>query len=296
MMPACGLCGGVWCCGDDGRGVRRRVGQARWRAAAAAAAAPAAATGGPASLERVDQPQRRHPVPDRRFVVDEAGAGQPDRELPDLHDPAARPAAVCPTSTSPSCRRTWARATARSPGCDATGGKNGIFQYTARGTCTATEPAGRRDVHLRTSAASRNYTGNLADVFTCIAALGETGCGFEHQFAAILRALGADGSAPPAENQGFLRPDAYLAIVMLTNEDDCSRAGRACRCSTPAANTNLASQLGPAGELPLQRVRPPVRRRRGHLRAPEPHRAQQRRDRDGHVPELHARTTRKAIC
>ena len=33
---------------------------------------------------------------------------------------------------------------------------------------------------------------------------------------------------PPAENQGFLRPDAYLAIVMITNEDDCSAlAGRA---------------------------------------------------------------------
>ena len=49
-----------------------------------------------------------------------------------------------------------------------------------------------------------NYTGNLADVFTCIAALGETGCGFEHQFAAITRALGIDGSAAPADGSGPL--------------------------------------------------------------------------------------------
>ena len=63
-------------------------------------------------------------------------------------------------------------------------------------------------------------------MFSCIAALGQTGCGFEHQFASVLRALGADGQAAPAENQGFLRADALLAIVMVTNEDDCSaRAG-----------------------------------------------------------------------
>jgi hypothetical protein len=44
-------------------------------------------------------------------------------------------------------------------------------------------------------------------VFTCIAALGEQGCGFEHQFAAITRALGVDGrGGPPAENADFLRP------------------------------------------------------------------------------------------
>ena len=81
-------------------------------------------------------------------------------------------------------------------------------------------------------------------MFSCIAALGETGCGFEHQFAAILRALGADGKPPPAENQGFLRPDAYLAIVMLTNEDDCSERPGVQLFDT-GLNTNLASQFGP---------------------------------------------------
>jgi hypothetical protein len=63
---------------------------------------------------------------------------------------------------------------------------------------------------------------SLADALGCIAALGDQGCGFEHQFASVLRALGADGAAAPVENAGFLRDDALLAIVMVTNEDDCS--------------------------------------------------------------------------
>ena len=105
-------------------------------------------------------------------------------------------------------------------GCDATS-KNGIFQYAPRGDCAATGLAAGA-TFISDVNGVRNYTGNLEDVFTCMAALGEDGCGFEHQFAAITRALGADGQAPPVENQGFLRPDAYLAIVMITNEDDCS--------------------------------------------------------------------------
>jgi hypothetical protein len=127
--------------------------------------------------------------------------------------------------------------------CDATSGKKGIFQYTARGTCTSTGlQAGA--TYISDVVGARNYTGNLADVFTCIAALGESGCGYEHQFAAVLRALGADGMAAPAENQGFLRPDAYLAIVMVTNEDDCSDIPGAGFFDT-SLNTNLASTLGP---------------------------------------------------
>src|SRR5262249_45008431 len=51
--------------------------------------------------------------------------------------------------------------------------------------------------------------------------------------------------AAPAENQGFLRPDAYLVIVMLTNEDDCSAAPGVPLFET-AVNRDMASQLGPS--------------------------------------------------
>jgi hypothetical protein len=48
--------------------------------------------------------------------------------------------------------------------------------------------------------------------------LGTTGCGFEAPLESMKRAL--DGSRP--ENAGFIRPSADLAIVVLTDEDDCS--------------------------------------------------------------------------
>jgi hypothetical protein len=128
-------------------------------------------------------------------------------------------------------------------GCDSTGGNQGIFQYTARGTCTATNlQAGA--TYISNIGGVANYTGNLADVFSCIAALGESGCGFEQQFKSILRALGADGQPPPAENQGFLRPDAALAIVMVTNEDDCSAAPGTPLYDTKS-NVLVTSEFGP---------------------------------------------------
>jgi hypothetical protein len=121
--------------------------------------------------------------------------------------------------------------------------KNGVFQYAARGTCTVTGLAPGA-TFISNIGGVANYTGNLADVFTCIAALGESGCGFERPFAAITRALGVDGRPAPLENQGFLRPDAYLAIVLITNEDDCS-AHPGVALYDVVNNSNLASPLGP---------------------------------------------------
>ena len=128
-------------------------------------------------------------------------------------------------------------------GCSGTG-KSGVFQYVPRGTCPSTGlQAGA--TFISDVGGVKNYTGNLEDVFGCMAPLGQAGCGFEHQFAAITRALGADGrGGPPAENAGFLRLDAYLVVVMLTNEDDCSAAEGIPLFDT-SVNLTLASQLGP---------------------------------------------------
>ncbi len=65
-----------------------------------------------------------------------------------------------------------------------------------------------------------NFKGAIEDVFSCIALLGQQGCGFEQQFGSIVRALDPQNAIP--DNAGFIRPDAYLGVVMLTNEDDCS--------------------------------------------------------------------------
>lgn len=82
--------------------------------------------------------------------------------------------------------------------------------------------------YISNAGGTTNYTGDISDVFSCIAQLGDEGCGFEHQLASVARALSkddltsADGNPVPAVNVGFLRRNAYLAIVLITNEDDCS--------------------------------------------------------------------------
>jgi hypothetical protein len=60
--------------------------------------------------------------------------------------------------------------------------------------------------------------GDVATAFACIGAVGDAGCGFEHQLESVYRAL----HDPPVENTGFLRDDALLAVLFLTDEDDCS--------------------------------------------------------------------------
>ena len=74
-----------------------------------------------------------------------------------------------------------------------------------------------------------NYDGDIRDAFKCIALLGDKGCGFESQFGSVYWALAkalapATGDGADPDNGGFLRSDAVLAIVMVTNEDDCSVA------------------------------------------------------------------------
>ncbi|HXU63259.1 MAG TPA: hypothetical protein VN962_16265 [Polyangia bacterium] len=130
--------------------------------------------------------------------------------------------------------------------CGATGDQ-GKFQYKAQGACTGTTLADGA-TFLSDSNGIANFTGQITDVFQCIALLGDLGCGFEHQLASIDRALGADGQGPPpAQNAGFLRDDAILAIVLLTNEDDCSAPPNTTLYSENGGKENLSNPLGPLG-------------------------------------------------
>src|SRR5206468_7327388 len=90
-----------------------------------------------------------------------------------------------------------------------------------------------------------NYTGNLADVLACITPLGDTGCGFGHQLGSIARALGADGAPAPARNAGFLRPGADLAILILSDADDCSAPPTTVLYSLNGGPDNKSNGLGP---------------------------------------------------
>jgi len=67
------------------------------------------------------------------------------------------------------------------------------------------------------STGDRNYEGDLGDAFACAGLIGTDGCGFEQPLESMRRAL----SDNPA-NAGFLRDDAALVVVIVTDEDDCS--------------------------------------------------------------------------
>lgn len=77
-----------------------------------------------------------------------------------------------------------------------------------------------------------NFAGDISTVFGCLATgVGTTGCGYEHQlqsleFAFVVGQIGNEAQhAVTATNpQGFLRPSAYLGLVILSDEDDCSAA------------------------------------------------------------------------
>lgn len=115
-------------------------------------------------------------------------------------------------------------------------GDDGALQTTPRGACAP--PAGRfiADEELADGTRQRNYSGTLEETFSCIARLGIDGCGYEQHLEAMRRAL--DGSRP--ENAGFLRDDAWLAVVFIADEDDCS-----------AWNTQIFDTAGDANDSAL---------------------------------------------
>jgi hypothetical protein len=139
--------------------------------------------------------------------------------------------------------------TASVPGCMAP--DLGNFVSTPRAPADPTACATNRlnsgehfiiDAHGGTQ---KNYTGDLAPTFGCLAQVGSSGCGFEHQLAAVRAALGDPMmSLPaPAGNANFLRDDAVLGIIWVTNEDDCSAPPNS-ELFDPNQNS-LSDPLGP---------------------------------------------------
>jgi hypothetical protein len=76
-----------------------------------------------------------------------------------------------------------------------------------------------KDAWIESKSGVTNVPGNdVAAAFSCIARLGVGGCGFEQPLESMRRAL------DPALNlnPGFIRPNAALVVVIITDEDDCS--------------------------------------------------------------------------
>ncbi|MEP6652848.1 MAG: hypothetical protein ABJA82_05790, partial [Myxococcales bacterium] len=97
------------------------------------------------------------------------------------------------------------------------GDDDGSFQHPA--ICKALKPG---ETFIKAGPGGNNFDGPIADLFGCVALLGSSGCGFEQQFASAERALQRATNPADPVNGNFLRQDALLGVVMLTNEDDCS--------------------------------------------------------------------------
>lgn len=125
-------------------------------------------------------------------------------------------------------------------------GDNGLLQNAAHpvggGSCPTPSDPYIIDLANEDGSRQKNYSGSLNDTFSCIARLGTSGCGFEQPLEAMRRAL--DGSN--AANTGFLRDDAFLAVIHITDEDDCSvlPGAGAALFNTAAELDNIGSELG----------------------------------------------------
>ena len=124
------------------------------------------------------------------------------------------------------------------PSCDPGLGDDGIMRNVSRGMggCMATYPQ-----RVFTFTRGTDDPATFAAEIGCVADLGTGGCGFEQQLEATLKALSPASPQPfvasfyvpqsffgatlghgDGMNNGFLRPDSALAIVLLTDEEDCS--------------------------------------------------------------------------
>ena len=122
-------------------------------------------------------------------------------------------------------------------GCDSYKGNDGELQkqacsardqskwsQAAKDACNLTlcktklEPT-NGDVYLWKQDGQTNAPSNdIIGTFKCIAPIGDAGCGLESPLEAAKRALDSHSTI----NQGFLHQNSVLAVIFVTDEDDCS--------------------------------------------------------------------------
>jgi hypothetical protein len=103
-------------------------------------------------------------------------------------------------------------------------GDDGILQHTPHGEgCQAAYPTFLEYQVDPTANPDMAQIEELTRDFGCIAVLGTQGCGFEQQLEAAWKALVVN-TVPGGKNAGFLRDDSILAVLFVTDEEDCSTA------------------------------------------------------------------------
>ncbi len=125
------------------------------------------------------------------------------------------------------------------PGCPGSGDDGNLLTGPPGNTCASTfglQGSFISDIAQPNGTRMQNYNGDLDGLFSCMASLGTAGCGFEMPLESAFRAL------QPGKNPGFYRPEAYLAVIFIADEDDCSTE-MGVMFGDP--NAGISSQLGP---------------------------------------------------
>jgi hypothetical protein len=97
-------------------------------------------------------------------------------------------------------------------GCTAIGS---LVTQTSAATCTPYADGNRFMTH----------NDNLGQKFACAGLVGDVGNGDEHQLEGGTLAISPALNAPGACNEGFVRNDALLVLVIITDEDDGPEVG-----------------------------------------------------------------------
>ena len=122
-------------------------------------------------------------------------------------------------------------------GCSTAAAPEGDDGQLQTNGCTALQGAYLSDALNPEGTRVPNYSGDLVAALSCMVNLGTAGCGFESPLESMKRALS------PGRNPGFLRPDAALGVLILTDEDDCSVLPGGAMFAEP--NGTVSSALGP---------------------------------------------------
>lgn len=189
-----------------------------------------------AVVETMDIPAQPFPAADILFVIDNSGSMKEEQDslkanfgkmmqvletldggMPDVHIGVV-------TSDLGTSTTDGATAGARF-GCSGRGDDGAMYMTpTVTGRFIADNGKGVHD-----------YTGTLDAAFAALADVGTGGCGIEQHLGAMRRGL-----ENPA-NSGFVRDAAYLAVVVIADEDDCSLAHDGLfASSTEGAKVNFA--------------------------------------------------------
>jgi hypothetical protein len=182
--------------------------------------------GGPCPVERVvtDSFQQAYPRSiDLLFVVDDTPAIAPYRQV--LQEDFGRLAAALEAMTP------GGLAAIHVGVVSAAGGDTGCAPMPPRGLECGLAPPGR---FLATKHCGRmpNFSRPFTETLPCMADLGAGACGAFQPLAALRRAL--DPAAGGDSLTGFLRPDAYLIVVIVGAQEDASGEGTSLVADTAA--------------------------------------------------------------